>query len=238
MSLDELRREVLEANLELVRRGLVLYTFGNASGLWREKGLVVIKPSGVPFEELTLEAMVVTDLEGRPVEGGLKPSTDLATHLEIYRAFDGAGGIVHTHSTYATAWAQARREIPCLGTTHADYGRGPVPLTEPLTPEEIEGDYERNTGRAIVQRFQSLSPRDAPWVLVAGHGPFAWGASPQEAVFHAVILEELARLAWLTLALEPRAAALPQVLIDRHFLRKHGPKATYGQSSPGEPHQK
>lgn len=238
MSLDELRREVLEANLELVRRGLVLYTFGNASGLWREEGLVVIKPSGVPFEELTPEAMVVTDLEGRPVERGLKPSTDLATHLEIYRAFDGVGGVVHTHSPYASAWAQARREIPCLGTTHADYGRGPVPLTAPLTPEEIEGDYERNTGRAIVRRFESLSPREAPWVLVAGHGPFAWGASPREAVFHAVILEEVARLAWLTVALEPRAAALPQVHIDRHFLRKHGPQATYGQSSPGEPYQK
>jgi len=238
MTLNELRREVLEANLELVRRGLVLYTFGNASGLWPDERLVVIKPSGVPFEELSPESLVVTDLEGRPVEGRLKPSTDLATHLEIYRAFDGVGGIVHTHSAYATAWAQARREIPCFGTTHADYGRGPVPLTAPLRPEEIEIDYERNTGRAIVRRFENLSPREAPWVLVSGHGPFCWGASPKEAVFHAVMLEEIARLAWLTLAIEPGAAALPQVHIDRHFLRKHGPQATYGQSPSGGPHQK
>lgn len=228
MTLDELRREVLEANRELVRRGLVLYTFGNASGLWLRQGLVVIKPSGVPFEELTEEQMVVTDLDGRVVEGRLRPSSDLPTHLEIYRAF-GAGGVVHTHSTYATAWAQAGREIPCYGTTQADYCRGPVPVTAPLEPAEIAGDYEGNTGRAIVRRFSGLNPREAPWVLVHGHGPFTWGATPQEALFHAVILEEVARLAWLTASLNPAAEPLPQVHIDRHFLRKHGPQATYGQ---------
>jgi L-ribulose-5-phosphate 4-epimerase len=229
MTLDELRREVLEANRELIRRGLVLYTFGNASGLWLQQGLVVIKPSGVPFEELTPEQMVVTDLDGRVVEGRLRPSSDLPTHLEIYRAF-GAGGVVHTHSTYATAWAQAGREIPCYGTTQADYCRGPVPVTAPLEAAEIAGDYERNTGRAIVRRFRGLNPREAPWVLVHGHGPFTWGATPSEALFHAVILEEVARLAWLTVSLNPAAEPLPAVHIDRHFLRKHGPQATYGQT--------
>lgn len=227
--LETLRKQVLEANLELVRRGLVLYTFGNASGISRAEGLVAIKPSGVPYEQLRPEHMVITDLAGQVVEGSLRPSSDLDTHLVLYRAFPGIGGVVHTHSTHATAWAQAGREIPCLGTTHADYFRGPVPVTAPLTPGEIAGDYERNTGEAIVRRFQGLDPAAAPAALVAGHGPFAWGRDADAAAHTAVILEELARLALHTLALSPAAEPLPACHIDKHFLRKHGAAASYGQ---------
>jgi L-ribulose-5-phosphate 4-epimerase len=227
--LPALRREVLDANRELVRRGLVLYTFGNASGIDRAEGLVAIKPSGVPYEELTEESLVVVDLDGRRVEGDLKPSSDLATHLLLYREFPSIGGVAHTHSTHATAWAQARREIPCLGTTHADYFRGPVPVTAPLGDEEIAGDYERNTGLAIVRRFAGLDPGEAPGVLVANHGPFAWGATAAEAAHRAAMIEEIARLAWLALALGD-ARPISPALRDRHFLRKHGPDAAYGQS--------
>jgi L-ribulose-5-phosphate 4-epimerase len=227
--LNELREEVLEANLELVRRGLVLYTFGNASGISRAGGLVVIKPSGVPYDRLTASDLVVTDLEGRIVEGSLRPSSDLPTHLAIYRAFPAAGGVVHTHSTYATAWAQARRPIPCLGTTHADYFRGPVPVTGELSAEEISSAYEWNTGQAIIRRFENLDPTEIPGVLVAGHGPFTWGRSALEAAHNSVILEELARIAAVTLALNPAASELADVWRDKHFLRKHGPQATYGQ---------
>jgi L-ribulose-5-phosphate 4-epimerase len=229
MLLKQLRESVLEANLEIVRRGLVLYTFGNASGFDVESGLVAIKPSGVPFEKLSPEHMVITDLDGRVIEGDLRPSSDLDTHVLLYRHFAGVGGIVHTHSTHATAWAQSGREIPCFGTTHADYFHGSVPVTGPLTDEEIGGDYERNTGEAILKRFEALSPQDYPAVLVRSHGPFAWGKTPEKAAMNAVLLEEIARIAAHTLALNPTAQPIRRSLHDRHFLRKHGPQATYGQ---------
>jgi L-ribulose-5-phosphate 4-epimerase len=226
--LEQLRAEVLEANLELVRRGLVIYTFGNASGVSREEGLIVIKPSGVPYEEMTPADMVITDLEGRTVEGRLRPSSDLPTHAALYRAFPSIGGVVHTHSRHATAWAQARREIPCFGTTHADYFRGPVPVTSLLTPEEIEAGYEANTGLAIV-RVAGLEPLGCPAALVAGHGPFCWGKSAMDAARMAAIVEELAAMAWQTLGINPGASPIPDALRDKHYLRKHGPNASYGQ---------
>ena len=226
--LGSLREEVLQANLELVRHGLVLYTFGNASGILRTEGLVVIKPSGVPYEKMKPEDLVVTDLDGRVVEGALRPSSDLPTHLALYRAFPSASGVAHTHSTYATSWAQARREIPCFGTTHADYFRGAVPVTGDLAPEEIQSDYEWNTGQAIVKRFAGCDPMEIPAVLVAGHGPFTWGRSPTEAAHNAVILEELARTALYSLQVRAEAQPLEGSHRDKHFFRKHGPKATYG----------
>jgi L-ribulose-5-phosphate 4-epimerase len=232
MMLESLREEVLQANLELVRHGLVLYTFGNVSGMARAEGLVVIKPSGVPYEEMQPSDQVVVDLEGRVVEGRLRPSSDLPTHLALYRAFPQIGGVAHTHSRYATAWAQAGREIPCLGTSHADYFRGPVPVTAALSAQEIAGDYEANTGAAIVRRFQGLDPLEMQAALVLHHGPFCWGRSAGEAAYHAVMLEEVARMALDTVVLQPSAAALPQALLDRHFYRKHGPAAYYGQSEP------
>jgi L-ribulose-5-phosphate 4-epimerase len=227
--LDRLRAEVLEANLELVRRGLVLYTFGNASGYLLESGLVVIKPSGVPYERLTPGDMVVTDLDGRVVEGRLRPSSDLATHLALYRAFPSLGGVVHTHSRHATAWAQACREIPCLGTTHADHFRGPVPLTARLTAEEIASGYEANTGAAIVRLLAGRDPLGCPAALVAGHGPFCWGKSPMEAAETAAVVEELAAMACQTLAINPNANTPADELRDKHYYRKHGSAATYGQ---------
>ena len=227
--LQALRTEVLEANLELVRRGLVLFTFGNASGISREDGLVVIKPSGVPYEKLKPGDMVITDLEGRIVEGTLRPSSDLLTHLALYRAFTSIGGIAHTHSRHATAWAQACREIPCLGTTQADYFHGPVPVTAPLTPHEIESDYEGNTGAAIVREMQGRDPLACPAVLVAGHAPFCWGTSVTEAAHTAVVVEEFAAMAWQTLTINPAATPISEALRDKHHFRKHGPKATYGQ---------
>jgi L-ribulose-5-phosphate 4-epimerase len=227
--LDELRARVLEANLEIVRRGLVLYTFGNASGIDRVTGLVVIKPSGVPYETMTAADMVVSDLHGKIIEGNLKPSSDLATHLELYRAFPSIGGVVHTHSEFATAWAQAGREIPPYGTTHADYFYGPVPVTEVLSAEEIQGDYVLNTGKAIVRRFQNLDPEAVPGVLVAGHAPFAWGRDPMQAAYHGVVLEAVARMAFYTATLNPEGRGVSQALLDRHYFRKHGAKATYGQ---------
>jgi L-ribulose-5-phosphate 4-epimerase len=229
--LEELRAQVLEANLEIVRRGLVLYTFGNASGIDRAQGLVGIKPSGVPYEVMKPEDIVITDLEGKIVEGTLKPSSDLATHLFLYREFPTIGGVVHTHSEYATAWAQAGRSIPSYGTTHADYFYGPVPVTDELSAEEIQGDYVLNTGVAIVRRFreQNLDPDAVPGVLVAGHAPFAWGKTPMDAAYHAVVLEAVARMGFYTATLNPECTGISQALQDRHYFRKHGAAATYGQ---------
>ncbi len=229
MRLEALRAEVCEANLEVVRRGLVLYTFGNASGIARAEGLVVIKPSGVPYDTLRPEHLVITDFEGKIVEGNLKPSSDLPTHLALYKAFPAIGGVVHTHSRYATAWAQAGREIPCLGTTHADYFHGPVPVTDAMQPDEIASGYEWNTGQVILRRFKGVDPMAKPGVLVAGHAPFCWGRTPAEAAHNAVVLEEIACLAYHALTINPEAGAISDALRDKHFQRKHGPKAYYGQ---------
>jgi Ribulose-5-phosphate 4-epimerase and related epimerases and aldolases len=228
--LRELREKVLEANLEVVRRGLVLYTFGNVSGIDRAENLVVIKPSGVPYERMRADDLVVTDLEGRQVWGEMRPSSDLATHLHLYRSFSEIGGVVHTHSEFATAWAQARRAIPPLGTTHADYFHGPVPVTRELTAEEIEKDYVRATGVAIAECFGNRDPLEVPAALVADHGPFCWGRTPDEAVHNAVVLEAVARMANYTLSLSPEKTGISQTLLDRHYFRKHGAAATYGQS--------
>jgi L-ribulose-5-phosphate 4-epimerase len=233
MLLQILRQQVLDANLELVRRGLVLYTFGNASGVARDQGFIAIKPSGVPYDTMSAEDIVVTDMTGRVVEGKLRPSSDLATHIEIYKRFPDAGGVAHTHSEFATAWAQARRSIPCFGTTHADYFHGAVPVTGELTPEEIATDYEKNTGLAITRLFDEMGDAKIPAVLVAGHAPFCWGVTPSEAAHHAVILESVARMAYYTIAISAEAAPLPRGLHDKHFLRKHGSEAYYGQ--PGDP---
>ena len=229
--LDTLKSQVLEANLELVRRGLVLYTFGNASGIDRKEGLVVIKPSGVPYDNLTANDMVVSDLKGRIQGGKLRPSSDLDTHIELYRAFPSIGGVVHTHSEFATAWAQAGREIPAYGTTHADYFHGPVPVTEELRDDEVGDDYVLNTGKAIVRRFRGMDPEAMPAVLVAGHAPFTWGKDAIEAAYHAVVLEAVARMAFYTATLNPEERGISQALLDRHHFRKHGAKATYGQRS-------
>lgn len=229
MDLQQLKINVLEANLELVRRGLVLYTFGNASGIDRERGLVVIKPSGVPYETMKADDMVVCQLDGTLIEARLKPSSDLDTHLELYRAFPTIGGVVHTHSEFATSWAQAGRDIPALGTTHADYFRGPVPATAPLSDEEIAGEYVLNTGKAIVRRFAGLDPLAVPAVLVAGHAPFTWGRTAGEAAYNAVVLESVARMAFNTMLLAPQASGVSAALLDQHYLRKHGAKASYGQ---------
>src|SRR6476661_3936817 len=230
MLLPRLREEVLEANLELVRRGLVLFTFGNASGISRDQNLVVIKPSGVPYEGMKPEHMVVTDLDGTIVEGDFRPSSDLPTHLVLYGAFPEIGGVAHTHSEYATAWAQARRPIPCFGTTHADYFRGPVPVTEVMADGVIANEYEKNTGHAIVRAFENLPYASVPAVLVANHGPFAWGPDPAAAAHSAVILEAVARMAYFTATLSPEAEPAGRGLHDKHYLRKHGSSAYYGQA--------
>ena len=227
--LKRLREEVYESNMELVRRGLVLYTFGNASGILRGENLVAIKPSGVPYEKLRPEDLVVVKLDGSRVEGSLRPSSDLPTHLVLYRAFAEIGAVVHTHSTFATSWAQAGREIPCFGTTHADYFHGSVPVTPPLETGDIEGDYEARTGDAIVRRFENLDPASFPAVLVAGHAPFCWGPAPDKAAHTAVVLEEIARMAYYTVTLNSEAQPISRPLRDKHFLRKHGPGRYYGQ---------
>jgi L-ribulose-5-phosphate 4-epimerase len=227
--LQRLREQVLEANLELVRRGLVLYTFGNASGISREDSLVVIKPSGVPYEEMKPEHLVITDLNGKIIEGNLRPSSDLPTHLVLYRQYSEIGGIAHTHSEYATAWAQARKPIPCLGTTHADYFHGPVPVTEVMKDDDIEDDYEANTGHAIVRALKQTSALASVGVLVANHGPFAWGKDAEAAAHHAVILETIARMAYFTTTINSAATPVRKALHDKHYLRKHGKNAYYGQ---------
>ena len=236
MLLENLRAEVLEANLELVRRGLVLYTFGNASGIDREQGLIVIKPSGVDYDTLRPEHMVVTNLQGEIVEGDLRPSSDLGTHALLYREFPRIGGVVHTHSVYATSFAQAGMPIPALGTTHADYFYGPVPVTAPLSDDAIGGRYVEETGLAIVEQFRTpsngspIDPLAVPACLVAGHAPFVWGKSAAEAAHHAVVLESIARMAFHTLVLKRNAEEVSQALLDRHYFRKHGPGASYGQN--------
>ena len=229
MSLLSLKTEVFRRNLDLVRHGLVVLTWGNVSGIDRGACLVAIKPSGVAYDAMTEEDIVVVDLDGRVVEGSLRPSSDLPTHLALYRAFPSVGGIVHTHSPKAVAWAQARRAIPAFGTTHADHFHGPVPCTRELTPEEVAADYERNTGLVIAERFRDLDPDAFPGVLVAGHGPFTWGRDPRKAVENAVALEQIAAMALDTLAIDPSAAPAPAHVLDKHYFRKHGPGAYYGQ---------
>jgi L-ribulose-5-phosphate 4-epimerase len=229
VSLETLKKQVLEANLELVRQGLVLFTFGNASGIDRQQGLVVIKPSGVDYAALTPSDMVVSDLDGKIVEGRLRPSSDLATHLLLYKEFQAIGGVVHTHSEFATSWAQAGREIPAYGTTHADYFYGAVPVTAELTPDEIAGEYVYNTGVAIARRFKGIDPLAIPAVLVAGHAPFCWGKTPHDAAHNAAVLETVARMAFYTATLREGCAGVSQALLDRHYFRKHGANATYGQ---------
>ncbi|MBI2253954.1 MAG: L-ribulose-5-phosphate 4-epimerase AraD [Proteobacteria bacterium] len=229
-----LREQVLEANLDLAKGGLVLYTFGNVSGIERSQGLVAIKPSGVPYDKMKVADIVVTDLEGKKVFGDLQPSSDLATHLVLYKSFLNIGGVVHSHSEYATIWAQAARAIPALGTTHADYFHGPVPVTRALTDAEIHGDYVLNTGAIIVEAIGSKDPMAMPATLVAGHGPFCWGRDAGDAVHNAVVLEFVARMAVHTMALRPDGAGISQALLDRHYFRKHGAKATYGQAQSGK----
>lgn len=226
--LEKLKQEVLQANLDLVKQGLVIYTWGNVSGIDREKGLVVIKPSGVSYDTMTADDMVVVDLDGNVVESGLVPSSDTPTHLALYKAFPEIGGVVHTHSTFATAWAQTGRDIPALGTTHADYFHGAIPCTGDMTDGQINGEYEAETGTVIIERFNGLNPAHTPAVLVKNHGPFAWGKTPAEAVYHSKVLEEVAKMAFISLTLNPQAAIKPE-LIEKHFMRKHGPNAYYGQ---------
>ena len=227
--LEDLKLKVFQANQELVRLNLVVFTWGNASGICREKGLVVIKPSGVSYEEMQVEDMVVVDLHtGKVVEGSLRPSSDTPTHLALYRAFPHIEGVVHTHSTYATAWAQAAMDIPIIGTTHADHFCGDIPCTEPMTEDELRGEYELNTGLVIARRFQGLNPDHIPGVLVRNHGPFCWGTSPMDAAHNAKVLEQCAKMAFVSRMLNPDCNIDPE-LTKRHFLRKHGPDAYYGQ---------
>ena len=229
--LKKLKHAVYEANMELPRRGLVTYTWGNVSGIDRERGLVVIKPSGVSYDELTPEDLVVLDLDGNVVDGKLNPSSDTKTHLELYKAFPEIGGIVHTHSPYAVGWAQAGRDIPAYGTTHADYFYGPVPCCRSLTEQEVEEDYERNTGLVIVETFRQreLEPVHVPGAICRNHGPFTWGRDAAQAVYHAVVLEEVAKMAVYTTQIAPDAEPAPQYVLNKHFMRKHGPNAYYGQ---------
>ena len=229
--LEQLKADVCQANLDLVSHGLVTLTWGNASGIDRERSLIVIKPSGVSYDEMKPQQMAVVDLDGKPVEGDLQPSSDTPTHVLLYRHFDRIGGITHTHSPHATTFAQARMEIPCLGTTHADHFFGPVPVTRPLTRQEVQTDYETGTGRVIVERFAPINATEMPAVLVAGHGPFTWGASAADAVRNAVALEAVARMAAATMALCSDFSPLESYLLDKHYQRKHGPDAYYGQKT-------
>ena len=227
--LELLKEQVFKANLDLVKHNLVIFTWGNVSGIDRGTGLVVIKPSGVSYDTMTVDDMVVVDLDGNVVEGNLRPSSDTPTHLELYRSFPDIGGVVHTHSTYATAWAQAGIDLPSIGTTHADYFHDAVPCTPDMTREEVQGDYELETGRVIVRRFEGLNPVHTPGVLVKNHGPFTWGKTPDEAVHNAVVLEQVARMAFIAYQVNPSLTMNP-LLIEKHFNRKHGPGAYYGQA--------
>ncbi|MCR5438311.1 MAG: L-ribulose-5-phosphate 4-epimerase [Selenomonas sp.] len=229
--MEELKKKVYEANMELPRRGLVTYTWGNVSGIDREKGLFVIKPSGVEYDELKPEDLVVMDLKGNQVEGEMNPSSDTKTHLVLYNAFPQIGGIVHTHSPFAVGWAQAGEDIPCYGTTHADYFYGPVPCARHLTQEELDEDYELNTGKIIAETFtaRGIDPVAVPAVICFSHGPFTWGKDAAQAVYHAVVLEEVAKMAIYTRQVRGDAAPAPQRILDKHYLRKHGPGAYYGQ---------
>lgn len=228
--LEELKEKVFKANLDLVKHGLVIFTWGNVSGIDRENGLVVIKPSGVGYDEMKADDMVVVDINtGNVVEGSLRPSSDTPTHLALYRAFPEIGGVVHTHSTYATAWAQAGVDLPNIGTTHADYFHDAVPCTRDMTEQEVKGDYELETGNVIVDRFKNLNPVHTPGVLVKNHGPFAWGTSPADAVHNAVVLEQVAKMASIAYTVNPSLTMNP-LLIEKHFSRKHGPNAYYGQT--------
>jgi L-ribulose-5-phosphate 4-epimerase len=229
--LDDLKEKVWRANLDLIKHGLVALTFGNVSAIDREKGLMAIKPSGISYEELKPEHIVVVDLEGKVVEGNLKPSSDTPTHLKLYKVFREVGGVSHAHSEYATAFAQAAMEIPCLGTTHADYFHGPIPVTRFLGQDEVREDYEANTGKVIIERFAGLNPWQMPAVLVAGHGPFCWGRTPLEAVENSLILEKVAKMALGTLLANPEKGPLPDYILKKHFQRKHGPDAYYGQKA-------
>lgn len=230
--LEKLKTTVYEANMELVNHGLIIFTWGNVSGIDREKGLVVIKPSGVKYEQLTPDDMVVVDLEGKSVEGDLNPSSDTLTHIELYKAFPELGGVVHTHSTYAVAWAQAGHDIPCCGTTHADYFYGPIPCTRSLTALETQENYEKNTGKVIVETFltRGINPLYVPGVVCQNHGPFTWGKDPKESVHNAVVLEEISKMARITLDINANVITpAPEYIQDKHFMRKHGPDAYYGQ---------
>lgn len=227
--LENLKNQVFRANIELKKQRLVIFSWGNVSGIDRESGIVAIKPSGVAYDELTAEKIVLLDLEGKRVEGDFNPSSDTLTHLELYRNFKDIGGICHTHSTYAAMWAQGCKEIPCFGTTHADYYYGPVPVTDEMSPEEIKSDYELNTGKVIVRRFKNLDPIQVAAVLVANHGPFTWGRTPAKALESAVVLEQAARTALGTLLVNPKQKEIAKVLLDKHYLRKHGKDAYYGQ---------
>ena len=227
--LRELKQKVLEANLELPKKGLVTFTWGNVSAIDREKGLIVIKPSGVSYEEMKLEDMVVLDLEGKIVEGNLNPSSDTDTHILLYKKFKEIGGIVHTHSSWATSWAQAGREIPCFGTTQADYFYGSIPCTRKMTQEEIQGRYEYETGKVIVETFNGINPEFVPGVVVNNHGPFAWGKDAMDAVHNALVMEEVAKMAYRSIHLNKDLEAIDKNLLDKHFLRKHGENAYYGQ---------
>lgn len=225
---EELKEKVFKANLDLVKHGLVIFTWGNVSAIDREKGRVIIKPSGVSYEEMKADDMVVLDLDGNIMEGKLKPSSDTPTHLVLYRAFPEIGGIVHTHSTYATSWAQAGVGIPNIGTTHADYFSDAIPCTRSMTQQEVEGEYEKETGNVIVERFENLNPVHIPGVLVANHGPFSWGKNADEAVYNAVVMEQVAKMATISYNINPELTMNPH-LITKHFQRKHGPNAYYGQ---------
>ncbi len=226
---DELKKSVCDANLQLQKHNLVIFSWGNVSAIDRDSGVVAIKPSGVSYDQLTPDKIILLDLNGKILEGSLKPSSDTPTHLELYRNFKTIGGICHTHSVFATMWAQTCREIPCFGTTHADYFYGSVPVTKPMTKREIETDYELNTGKVIVKRFAKLDPLQNRAVLVANHGPFTWGKTASESVEAAVVLEQVAKMAFGTICISPRQKKISQVLLDKHYLRKHGKNAYYGQ---------